>query len=114
MPFATFQDGIPPGSSPDGSQVASGSYDQTVIIWDAATGDKVSELKGHSDWVRSVAWSPKGDQIASGSDGRTVIIWDAATGSKVCDLKGHSSDVMSVAWSPRAPCNAVYAIRMAF
>ena len=61
-PFATFQDGIPPGSSPDGAQVASGSYDRTVIIWDAATGDKVSELKGHSREVVSVAWSPGNPQ----------------------------------------------------
>ena len=30
------------------------------MIWDAATGDKVSELKGHSSYVNSVAWSPKG------------------------------------------------------
>ena len=45
---------------PHGSQVASGSYDKTVIIWDAATGNKVSELKGHSNGVMSVAWSPKG------------------------------------------------------
>ena len=44
----------------NGSQIASGSDDKTVIIWDAATGDKVSELKGHSSYVTSVAWSPKG------------------------------------------------------
>ena len=62
MPFATFrvQDGVPPGSSPNGSKIASGSGDKTVIIWDAATGDKVSELKGHSGSVTSVAWSPEG------------------------------------------------------
>ena len=46
----------------NGSQIASGSDDKTVIIWDAATGDKVSELKGHSSYVTSVAWSPKGDR----------------------------------------------------
>ena len=30
-----------------------------MIIWDAATGSKVSELKGHSGGVTSVAWSPR-------------------------------------------------------
>ena len=34
------------------SQIASGSYARTVIIWDVATGDKVSEQKGHSNWVK--------------------------------------------------------------
>ena len=66
MPFATFQDGIPPDSSPDGSQVASGSSDKTVIIWDVATGEKVSDLKGHSGYVYSVAWSPMGEPTKTG------------------------------------------------
>ena len=44
----------------NGSQLASVSRDNTVMIWDAATGDKVSELKGHSSYLNSVAWSPKG------------------------------------------------------
>ena len=30
-----------------------------ICFWDAASGNKVSELKGHSDVVNSVAWSPR-------------------------------------------------------
>ena len=96
------------------SRIVSGDGAGMIIVWDAFTGEKVMELKGHSGRVESVKWSPNGSQVASGSADKTVIIWDAATGDKVSQLKGHSSDVMSVAWSPRAPCNAVYAIRMAF
>ena len=56
IPFATFQDGIPPGSSPEGDKIVSGGGNPDpfgdaspeLIIWDATTGDKVSELKGHS------------------------------------------------------------------
>ena len=66
-----------------------------------ATGDKVSELKGHLSGVSSVAWSPNGSQVASGSYDNTVIIWDAASGDKVSELKGHTEKVRSVAWSPK-------------
>ena len=62
--------------SPDGSQLASASNDKTVRIWDASTGQEVSQLQGHSSDVRSVAWSPDGSQLASASEDETVCIWD--------------------------------------
>ena len=85
--------------SPKGDKILSGSYDKTCIIWDAATGDKVSELEGHTSFVMSVAWSPKGDQILSGSRDNTCIIWDAVTGDKITLLEGHAGCVNGVAWS---------------
>ncbi|SLM36903.1 nacht and wd40 domain protein, partial [Lasallia pustulata] len=44
--------------SPDGKQLASGSSDKTVRIWDAATGATLQTLEGHSDGVSAVAFSP--------------------------------------------------------
>ena len=43
-------------------------------------------LTGHSDWVRSVAYSPDGKHIVSGSDDKTVKIWDSTTGKEVSVL----------------------------
>ena len=40
-------------------------------------------LTGHSDWVRSVAYSPDGKHIVSGSDDKTVKVWDSQTGKEV-------------------------------
>jgi WD40 repeat protein len=37
--------------SPDGKQVASGSYDETVRLWDSVTGAALQTLEGHSDTV---------------------------------------------------------------
>jgi len=34
--------------SPDGKQIASGSYDETIKIWDSQSGDCQSTLTGHS------------------------------------------------------------------
>ena len=46
-------------------------------------------LTGHSDGVRSVAYSPDGKHIVSGSDDRTVKVWDAQTGKEVSVLVCH-------------------------
>ena len=46
-------------------------------------------LRGHSDTVRSVAYSPDGKHIVSGSVDKTVKIWDSSTGKEVIDLVCH-------------------------
>ena len=51
--------------SPDGQRLASGSCDQTVKIWDSATGKELFALKGHAGRVNSVAFSPDGQRLAS-------------------------------------------------
>jgi len=86
--------------APSGLQLASGSYDTTVIIWNAATGAVLRTLTGHSGWVWSVAYAPSGLQLASGSADWTVIIWEAATGAALRTLTGHSGAVYSVAYAP--------------
>ena len=77
----------------DGSQIASGSDDKTVKVWNAKTGDLVQTLEGHSDFVRSVCFNHDGSQIASGSNDNTVKVWNAKTGDLVQTLEGHSNYV---------------------
>jgi len=42
--------------SPDGQRLASASYDQTVKVWDARTGQECLTLKGHTGSVTGVAF----------------------------------------------------------
>ena len=61
--------------SPDGRQIALGSHDQTIRIWDIQTGASVI-LMGHTKQVLSIVFMADGKQIISGSSDMTVRIWD--------------------------------------
>ena len=81
--------------------IVSGSIDQTVRVWDAATGNLVgAPLSGHTGRVTSVAVGQVDGRaiIVSGSIDQTVRVWDAATGNLVgAPLSGHTGRVTSVA-----------------
>ena len=85
--------------SADGDRVVSGSDDGTVRVWEAASGECVRELRGHTGWVRSVALSADGGRVVSGSDDGTVRVWEAASGKCVRELRGLTRAVNSVALS---------------
>jgi hypothetical protein len=62
--------------SPDGTRLATASWDATARIWDAATGTQLLEVH-HASWVRSVAFSPDGTRLATASRDGTARIWAA-------------------------------------
>ncbi|MCX4657280.1 NB-ARC domain-containing protein [Streptomyces microflavus] len=86
--------------SPDGTWLATTSYDETVRVWDRATGTCTTTLTGHTDTVYSVAISPDGTWLATTSWDETVRVWDRATGTCTTTLTGHTEPVTSVAISP--------------
>ncbi|MER9134745.1 TIR domain-containing protein [Mesorhizobium sp. M0830] len=82
--------------SPDGTRLATGSWDKTARIWDTATGAEAICLEGHGGEVASVVFSPNGACLVTGSDDRTVRLWDVATGAEIARLR-LPSEVRSVA-----------------
>jgi ribosome assembly protein 4 len=87
--------------SPDGSQLATGSGDTTVRIWDLNTETPQFTLSGHNNWVQIVAWSPDCKRLISGSMDNTIRVWDPKTGKAVGDaLRAHSQCITSLSWEP--------------
>ncbi|HEX5405251.1 MAG TPA: hypothetical protein VFX16_23475 [Pseudonocardiaceae bacterium] len=78
--------------------LVSASRDQTVRIWDPATGTQLHQLTGHTDSVNGAcAVRIDGrDLLASASEDDTVRIWDPATGTPLHQLTGDTSAVNGV------------------
>jgi WD40 repeat protein len=65
------------GFSPDGTRIITGGND-TVRIWDAATGAQLGALPDHAGFaVMSAAYSPDGTRIVTAAYGKVARIWDA-------------------------------------
>jgi roadblock/LC7 domain-containing protein len=84
--------------SPDGTLVATGSWDNTARVFEARTGREVSRL-AHQSVVNAVAFSPDGTLVATGSWDNTARVFEARTGCEVSRL-AHQSVVSAVAFSP--------------
>jgi serine/threonine protein kinase len=77
--------------SPDGRHVLSGSEDQSVRLWDVASGREVHCLEGHDGPVCSVCFSWDGRRALSGSQDSTVRLWDVAGGKQIRHFEGGHS-----------------------
>jgi RNA polymerase sigma factor (sigma-70 family) len=115
----------PAALSPDGRLLAGGggkdrrktTTESAVMIWDAATGQVIHSLAGHSNQsihAGSVcAFSPDGRLLATGDSAGRLRLWEVASGQEVYHFQGHRTGVTAhfspdgkllVAASEDAPC----------
>ena len=82
-----------------GRRLVSGSSAGEILVFEATSGAMLARVTGHTDEVRSIAFSPDARHVASGANGGTVRIWNSADLSPVGVIPVSDSLVRSVAWS---------------
>jgi hypothetical protein len=111
--------------SPDGTLLATGGYDNTIKLWDVASGRDLRTLDAHNGAVFEVAFRPVGNALrgvpvsdalrgapesgapcgvplvlASVSGDRTVKLWNVADGERLDTLKESTQELYALAISP--------------
>jgi len=84
----------------DGRRVVSASWDQTLKVWDLASGRTETTLEGHAGWVSGCALTPDGRRVVSASNDKTLKVWDLASGRAEATLEGHAGRVTGCAVTP--------------
>ncbi|HET8853275.1 MAG TPA: NB-ARC domain-containing protein, partial [Ktedonobacteraceae bacterium] len=85
--------------SPDGTMLASASWDCAIKLWNLESGALLWAGQ-HTSSIQCLAFAPDGRMIASGGDDATVRLWDAQTGINLQTFTGHAGPVFTLTWKP--------------
>jgi COMPASS component SWD3 len=86
---------------PNAMFLASGSFDETIRIWDLRTGICIRIIPAHSDPVTSIQFNSHGNHLVSSSYDGLIRVWEVATGDCLKTLiDDHNPPVSSVSFSP--------------
>ncbi|EEB07082.1 F-box/WD repeat protein Pop2 [Schizosaccharomyces japonicus yFS275] len=77
-----------------GDILVSGSYDFTVRVWRASTGECLNHFRGHKAYIYSVLYDPTRNLCFSGSLDKTIRIWDIKNNVCLHTLEGHTDLVV--------------------
>jgi WD40 repeat protein len=72
--------------SPDGSTLAASLGDNSVWLWQVATGKELRKIQGHQGPIPALAFAPDGKMLATGGADQNIHLWDVTSGKSVGDL----------------------------
>ncbi len=85
---------------PDGGQLASASFDQTVRLWDLVRGRPAGVFRGHTDFVYDVAYDRDGRTLLSVGKDRSIKRIDGVKLKELQTYSDHNDDVLALAVAP--------------
>lgn len=87
--------------SPDGATIATAGDDGLVILWSAASRQRLRSLTLEARGsINALVFSPTGDRLAIADDRGAVIIWKVDSSVTPLTLDGHTGRVWAVDFSP--------------
>ena len=84
--------------SADGKRLTAAAADQSVRLYEAASGVQQSERTDHADWVQAVALSADGTRLVTASRDATAKVIDLASGQLQTTFSKHGEPVTAVCW----------------
>lgn len=74
--------------------------DYRIDIWNAASGDLLRTLEGHSGKVTAIAFSKDNKVLVSASDDKTTRPWNVMSGQLIQQLEAHDCPTVAISLSP--------------
>lgn len=102
-------------ATPDGKQIVSVADDMVARVWNAESGEKVHELKGHAELTPShypsmlyaVSISPDGQHVATADKVGKINVWELASGKAVSTFEAPEH----YTWDPKQRRHSIGGIR---
>ncbi|ETO06344.1 hypothetical protein RFI_31052, partial [Reticulomyxa filosa] len=88
----------------NGYTICSGSWDNSIRIWDVETTKQLNMFKGHQNAISIVKYGSNElvNTILSGSNDKSVRLWDIRSSQQIEVFNGHTSHVCAADYSPFA------------
>ncbi|HEY7310706.1 MAG TPA: WD40 repeat domain-containing protein [Gemmataceae bacterium] len=86
--------------SPDGKLLVSAGFNQTIRIWDVASGKERRQILGCERWIRSLALTPDSKQLVAPGEQGAIRVWGIESGKELRQWPAHDKAAYSVAFDP--------------